>query len=137
MSSAKRNKSKSTTPNRHSTSGSLGPFLNPTDMLQAQVQAKGKSAITADNFIHKKKITDWNRSNLFDSVSKKNRDVIQFEDGPQSFYWIITYYTQDLNFMLEDVRHKKLKGDLFKFIMKNVKYTKVTNIFLSINCISN
>ena len=137
MSSAKRNKSKTTTPNQHSTSGSPGPFLNPTDMLQAQAEAKGKSAITADNFIRKKKITDRNHSNLFDSVAKKNRDVIQFEDGPQSFYWIITFYTQDLNFMPEDVRHKKLKGDFFKFIMKNVEYTKVTNIFLSVNCISN
>ena len=72
-------------------------------MLQAQAEAKGKAAIAADNFICKKKITDRNRSNLFDSVTKKNRDVIQFEDGPQSFYRIITYYAQDLNFMPEDV----------------------------------
>ena len=72
-------------------------------MLQAQVEAKGKAAIATDKFIRKKKIRDRNHLNLFDSVAKKNRDVIQFEDGPQSFYWIITYYAQDLNFVLEDV----------------------------------
>ena len=94
MSSVKRNRSKGLPPSRGSTSGSPGLFLNPTDMLQAQAEAKGKATITADNFIHKKKMTNRNCLTVFNSVTKKNRDVIQFNDGPQSFYCIITFYIQ-------------------------------------------
>ena len=73
----------------------------------------------------KKKMTAGNRMTIFDVVKKKGRDVIDFPEGPQSFYRIMTHYVAGLNFVPEDGRHKHLQQDLFTFVMKNVDYTKV------------
>ena len=81
--------------------------------------------MAADTFIRKKKLTNNNRMAIFDAVLKKNRAVIQFDEGPQSFYKIMTHYAPNLNFVPEDVKHKELQQQLFGFIMENNKYMKV------------
>ena len=95
------------------------------DILQSQAEAKGKLAMAADTFIRKKKLTTNNCMTIFEAVSKKNREVIKFDEGPQSFYKIMTHYAPNLSFVPEDVRHKELQQQLFAFIMENNKYMKV------------
>ena len=97
------------------------------EILQSQAEAKGKLALVAETFIWKKKLTNSNRMTIYDSVVKRKHDVIQFDNGPQSSYRIMTHYTLDLNFMPDDVKHKDLQQQLFTFIMANVSYTKVCN----------
>ena len=68
---------------------------------------------------------DKNKSVLIEVVSKRNRDIIAFDDSPQSFYRIMTFYSTDLNFVPDNIKHKELQKRLFTFIMKNVEYTQV------------
>ena len=96
-------------------------------ILQSQAEAKGKLALVVETFIRKKKLANSNCMTIYDSVVKRKCDVIQFDEGPQSFYRIMTHYTLDLNFMPDDVKHKDLQQQLFTFIMANVSYTKVCN----------
>ena len=70
------------TPSRGSVAGSPGAAKSPTDILHAQAEAQSKSAISAETFL-KKKVTDKNKSILFEAVSRRNRDIIAFDDGPQ------------------------------------------------------
>ena len=66
---------------------------------------------------------------VFDAVTKRKRYVIDFDEGPQSFYCIMTHCAPDLNFTSDDVKHKELQQNLFTFIMQNVSYTKVFFFF--------
>ena len=105
--------------------GSPSHAKSSTEILQSQAEAKGKLALAVETFIRKKKLTNSNHMTIYDSVVKRKRDVIQFDDGPQSFYRIMTHYAPDLNFTPDDVKHKDLQQQLFTFIMAHVSYTKV------------
>ena len=113
------------TPSRGSVAGSPSTAKSPTDILHAQAEARSQSVISAETFLKKENMTDKNKSILFEVVSKRNRDIIAFDDGPQLFYRIMTFYSTDLNFIPDDVKHKELQKRLFTFIMKNVEYTQV------------
>ena len=76
-----------------------------------------------------KKITNNNKMIVFDAVTKRKRYVIDFDEGPQYFYRIMTHYAPDLNFTPDDVKHKELQQNLFTFVMQNVSYTKVFLVF--------
>ena len=123
-SSVKRKRTGST-PAQSPSIGSPGHAKSSMETLQSQTEAKGKLALAAETFIRKKKLTNSNCMTIYNSVVKRKHDVIQFDDGPQSFYRIMTHYTPDLNFTLDDVKHKDLQQQLFTFIMANVRYTKV------------
>ena len=105
--------------------GSPSSTQTTTDILQSQAESKGKQAIAADIFIRKKKMTPSNTMTIYEVVSNKNCDVIKFDDHPQSFYKIMKHYTPNLNFIPDDVKHRELQQNLFAFIMRNMKYTKV------------
>ena len=122
-SSAKRKRTGST-PAQSPSIGSQSHAKSSTEILQSQAEAKGKLALAVETFIRKKKLTNSNCMTIYDSVVKRKRDVIQFDDGPQSFYRIMTHYAPDLNFTPDDVKHKDLPQQLFTFIMANVSYTK-------------
>ena len=125
-SSAKRKRTGST-PAQSPSIGSPSHAKSSMEILQSQTEAKGKLALAAEMFIRKKKLTNSNCMTIYDSVVKRKHDVIQFDDGPQSFYRIMTHYALDLNFTPDDVKHKDLQQQLFTLIMANVSYTKVCN----------
>ena len=129
-SSAKRRRN---TPGRSPVMGSPASTQDATEILQSQSEAKGKLALAADTFLKKKKMTSNNHMTIFDAVSKKKRDIIEFDDGPQSFYRIMTHYAPNLNFMPEDVKHKEVQQNLFTFVMENVKYTKVHFVYCCVH----
>ena len=110
---------------RSPTSGSPSHTQSSMEILQSQAEAKGKLALAAETFIWRKNITNNNKMLVFDAVTKRKRYVIDFDEGPQSFYCIMTHYAPDLNFMPDDVKHKELQQHLFTFVMQNVSYTKV------------
>ena len=134
-------KRKSGTPSRVSVGGSPGSgSATNAEIIQVQSESKGKLAVGMQMFITKKKMMTGNHMTIFDAVKKKGHDVIDFPEGPQSFYRIMTHYAASLNFVPEDIRHKHLQQDLFTFVMKNVDYTKVKIVIMyyvntyGINC---
>ena len=105
----------------------------------SEAPAKCKLADAGDIFLKKKKTTQSNTKLVFDAVRSRHRDIIDFEETEQSFYKIMSHFVKGMNFVPEDVRHVKLKENLFQFVMENTKYTQVKLIFKFLNpqCICN
>ena len=85
-SSSKRKRTSSRSP----ALGSSGHAQSSMEILQSQVESKGKLTLAAENFIQRKKITNNNKMMVFDAVMKRKRYVIDFDEGPQSFYRIMS-----------------------------------------------
>ena len=117
--------SPASTPNREASS---------IEACKAVAETKSKCAETGEAFIRKKKMTPANNVKLFEAVKAHKRDSIDYNEGVDSFYKIMTYYAEAWYGMVpEDVRHLKLKENLFNFIMKNSEYTQVNNYNLFLN----
>ena len=127
-SSSKRKRTSSRSP----ALGSPGHAQSSTEILQSQAESEGKLALAAETFIRRKKITNNNKMMVFDAVTKRKRYVIDFDEGPQSFYCIMTHYAPDLNFTPDDMKHKELQQNLFTFVMQNVSSAKVFLFFFSL-----
>ena len=125
VSSSKKSKA---TPGRGSAFSSPKPAVVDSELYESQADSKSKSAISAQTFITRKKMTNNNKMNIFEVIRKKGRDIIAFKDVTQTFYRIMTHYYSGLEMVPEDVRHKELQNRFCDFLMQNVAYTKVTHV---------
>ena len=127
-------KKPNTTPGRNSMSS---PAATPGRMFEnvegnlVLAECKCKLADTGDMFLRKKKTTAANASVLFQSIKERGKEVVVFDDGPQSFYKIMTYYARGLEMVPEDMRFRTLKEQLFDFVMENMKYTQVRELIFN------
>ena len=124
VSSSKKSKA---TPGRGSAFSSPKPAVVDSELYESQADSKSKSAISAQTFITRKKMTN-NKMNIFEAIRKKGHDIIAFKDVTQTFYRIMTHYYSGLEMVLEDVRHKELQNRFCDFLMQNVAFTKVTHV---------
>ena len=133
FSDASTTKKRKGTPGRSSVGGSpISTPLRP-DICKGQADIRSKSASQCDTFIKRKKMTASNKMVIFQAVANKEREIIEYDDQPLSFYRIMAHYVGGLGMVPEDVRHKHVKDNLFTFIYKNVDYTKVTKNDLYVN----
>ena len=137
-STSKRRRTSSSTPSR--AVPGVSPASTPNreassiEACKAVAETKSKCAETGEAFIRKKKMTPANNVKLFEAVKAHKRDSIDYNEGVDSFYKIMTYYAEAWYGMVpEDVRHLKLKENLFNFVMKNSEYTQVNNYNLFLN----
>ena len=125
VSSSKKRKA---TPERGSAFPSLKPAVVDSELYESQADSKSKSAISAQTFITRKKMTNNNKMHIFEAIKKKGHDIIAFKDVIQTFYRIMTHYYSGLEMVPEDVWHKELQNQFCDFLMQNVAYTKVTHV---------
>ena len=127
-------KKPNTTPGR---SGLSSPAVTPGKMFEnvegnlALAECKCKLADAGDMFLRKKKMTAANASVLFQSIKERGKEVVVFDDGPQSFYKIMSYYARGLEMVPKDMRFRTLKEQLFDFVMENMKYTQVRELIFN------
>ena len=105
-----------------------GRSVDNVEANLALAEAKCKIADASDIFLKKKKTTAGNTSVLFSAIKERGKEVVMFDDGPQSFYRIMAFYARGLEMVPEDTHHGRLKDDLFDFMMENLKYTQVREV---------
>ena len=129
ISSAKKKKT-GNTPSRCQVGGSpTGTPVRPsTNFEECLVQADSKSKIAESGnlFLKKKKITPANADVVYQCVTEKERDIIEYPSSALTFFKIMAHYTPEMAFVPEDERPYKLKTQLVNFVMKNIDYTKVS-----------
>ena len=91
----------------------------------SHAKAKCKASDLGNAFLKSKKLTKSNSTTVYNAITEKGRDVVEFECGTESFYKIMTHYFPALSMTPEDVRYKELKKNLFTFVMSRTKYTQV------------
>ena len=116
--------------------GVISPVTSPNCLSNSVEEAKSKAdamckaADLGATFIKNKKITASNVQVIYDNVSEQhNREIIEYHKDVQSFYKIMTHYVPSLGMIPEDTPYLELKKNLFEFVMKNTKYTKVRVLF--------
>ena len=102
----------------------------------SHAEAKCKASDLGNAFLKSKKLTKSNSTTIYNAIKEKDRDVVEFECGTESFYKIMTHYFPALSMTPEDVRYKELKKNLFTFVMSRTEYTQViTFLNLAYICI--
>ena len=91
----------------------------------SHAEAKCKASDLGNAFLKSKKLTKSNSTTIYNAITEKGRDVVEFECGTESFYKIMTHYFPTLSMTPEDVRYKELKKNLFTFVMSRTEYTQV------------
>ena len=91
----------------------------------SHAEAKCKASDLGNAFLKSKKLTKSNSTTIYNAITEKGRDVVEFECGTESFYKIMTHYFPALSMTPEDVRYKELKKNLFTFVMSRTEYTQV------------
>ena len=128
---ASKRKKNGNTPSRGRTPASTpNRIAASTDQCVSQAEIKCKKADQGNTFLQTKKITKSNNVAIFKSVRDKERDIVKFTCGDDSFYKIMTFYYPALSMTPEDVQFKELKKLLFTFIMKNYDYTQVKSVLV-------
>ena len=84
-SSAKRRRSAST-PNRSTLGGSPSTTPLRPEICVSQADVKAKQAIVCDTFLKKKKMTPAQKIPVFQHITKKGREIIEYDEKPMSFY---------------------------------------------------
>ena len=115
-------------PSVGSLAGTPGRSVDNVEANLALAEAKCKIADAGDIFLKKKKTTAGNTSVLFSAIKERGKEVMMFDDGPQSFYRIMAFYARGREMVPEDTRHGRLKEELFDFVMENLKYTQVREV---------
>ena len=131
ISSAKKKKT-GHTPSRGQVGGS--PAVTPVrpstnfDECISQADSKSKIAEAGNQFLKKKKITPANADVIYQCVTEKDRDIIEYPSTALTFFKIMAHYSPEMAFVPEDERPCKLRTQLINFVMKNIDYTKVSYV---------
>ena len=91
----------------------------------SHAEAKCKASDLGNAFLKSKKLTKSNSTTIYNAITEKGRDVVEFECGTELFYKIMAHYFPALSMTPEDVRYKELKKNLFTFVMSRTEYTQV------------
>ena len=91
----------------------------------SHAKAKCKASDLGYAFLKSKKLTKSNSTTIYNTITEKGRDVVEFECGTESFYKIMTHYFPALSMTPEDIRYKELKKNLFTLVMSRTEYTQV------------
>ena len=129
-------KRKPNTPGRNAFSSPAGTPARICENVEANLalaESKCKLADAGDVFLKKKKTTPANTSVLFQAISERGKEVVVFDDHPQSFYKIMAFYAKGYEMVPEDTRFRTLKENLFDFVMENMKFTQVRELICFIS----